>query len=181
MHVILWTKWSYESTNSDTFKCFDENLPNSSCHFPNHKPVFLQILHDSSVSWKVTPLYFFRSKVIYFARKGPIKVQIFETCECSDQNSPSSCHFLNNKSRFFQILHSSVSWDITSLYLFSWNFIYFQQKRLNKVQIWWNFTWALECLNICALMGSFFRHHIKFQLRKYRRVITHDIEEWCKI
>ena len=47
-----------------------------SCHFPNHKSVFLQILHDSSVSWKLTLLYFFRSKVLYFARKGPIKAQI---------------------------------------------------------------------------------------------------------
>ena len=59
MNFLLETKVSHESTNFDTFKCFDENLPNSSCHFPNHKSVFLQILHDSSVSWKITPLYFF--------------------------------------------------------------------------------------------------------------------------
>ena len=49
--------------------------------------------YDSSVSRKVTPLYFFGSKVIYFARKGPMKVQILETFKCSDQNSPNSCHF----------------------------------------------------------------------------------------
>ena len=42
----------------------DENLPKSSCHFPNRKEVFLQILHYSSVSWKITPQYFFRSKII---------------------------------------------------------------------------------------------------------------------
>ena len=81
--------------------------------------VFLQILHDSSLSWKVTPLYFFRSNVIYFVRRGRIKVQTFETFECSDQNSPTSCHFWNNKLIFLQILHrSSVSWGITSLYVF---------------------------------------------------------------
>ena len=50
MHFLLWTKGSHENTNFDTFKCSDENLPNSSCHFPNHKSVFLQILHDFSVS-----------------------------------------------------------------------------------------------------------------------------------
>ena len=50
MHFLLWTKGSHENTNFDTFKCSDENLPNSACHFPNHKSVFLQILHDSSVS-----------------------------------------------------------------------------------------------------------------------------------
>ena len=27
------------------------------CHFPNQMSVFRQILHDSSVSWKITPLY----------------------------------------------------------------------------------------------------------------------------
>ena len=63
----------------EIFECSGENLPNSSCHFPNHKSVFLQILHDSSVSWKITPLYFFRSKIIYFAWNGAIKVQILET------------------------------------------------------------------------------------------------------
>ena len=167
----------------EIFECSGENLPNSSCHFPNHKSVFLQILHDSSVSWKITPLHFFRSKVIYLARKGPIKVQILETFECLDQNSPNSCHFWNNKSVFLQILHqSSVSWDITPLYFFSLNFIYFQQKEPIKVQIRWNFTWAVEIiLKFCTLMSSFCKNHIEFQLKKYRRVISHDIEEWCKV
>ena len=77
MHFLLWTKGSHQRPNFDTFKCSGENLPNSSCLFPNHKSIFLQILHDSSVSWKITPRYFFRSNVIYFAQKGPMKVQIF--------------------------------------------------------------------------------------------------------
>ena len=179
MHFLLWTEGSRESTNFDTSKCSDQYLPNSSCHFPNYKSVFLQILHEASVSWKITPLYFFRSKVIYFVRKGPIKAQIFETFECLDENSPKCCHFWNNKSVFLQTLHHFwVSWDITPLYVFSWNFIYFQRKELIKVQI---ITWAVESLKFCSLMSSFCNNHIKFQLKKYRRVIFHDIEEWCKI
>ena len=63
------------------FECSGENLPKSSCHFPNHKEVFHQILHDSPVSWKITPQYLFRSKIFYFAQKGPIKMQILETFE----------------------------------------------------------------------------------------------------
>ena len=119
IHFLLWIKGFYESPYFETFKCSGENLPYSSCHFLNHKSVFLQILHHSSVSWKITPLYFFRSNVIYFARKGPVKVQILETFECSDQNSPNSCQFWNNKLVFVQILHqSSVSWGITPLYFF---------------------------------------------------------------
>ena len=163
MHFLLWTKGSHESTNLDTFKCFDENLLNSSCHFPNHKSVFLQTFHDSSVSWKITPQYFSRSNITYFARKRPIKVHISETFKCLDQNWPNCCHFWNNKSVFLQILyHSSVSWDITPLDVFSWNFIYFQQKDLIKVQIYWNFIWAVKSLKFCILMGSFCKNHIKF-------------------
>ena len=41
----------------DNFKCSGEYLPNSSCHFPNHKSVFLPIFHHSSVSWKITPTF----------------------------------------------------------------------------------------------------------------------------
>ena len=69
--------------------------------------------------------------------------------------------------------HSSV--------LFQLNLIYFQQKESVKLQIWWNFTWAVESLKICLLLGSCSPNHIKFQLKKYRRVISHDTEEWCKV
>ena len=34
----------------ETSKCSGETLPYTSCHFPNHKSIFLQILHHSSVS-----------------------------------------------------------------------------------------------------------------------------------
>ena len=93
IHFLLWTKGSHESHNFDTLECSGENSPNSLCHFPNHKSVFLQILYHSSVSSKITPLYFFRSNIKYFAQKEPIKVQIFETFECPSQNSPNSCQF----------------------------------------------------------------------------------------
>ena len=75
-----------------------------------------------------------------------------------------------NKSVFLEILHySPVSWDITPLYIFSWNFICFQQKEPIKVQIWWNLTWAVESLKFCTLMGSFCPNHIKFQLNKVQK------------
>ena len=73
---LLWTKGSHQSPNFDTFKCSGENLPNFSSLFSNHKSVFLQNFHNSSVSWKITPLYFCSSNNIYFY-KEPIKTQIF--------------------------------------------------------------------------------------------------------
>ena len=90
---------------------------------------------------------------------------------CSGQNSPNSCHFSNNESVFLQVLHySSLSWDITLLYFFSWNCKYVQQKEPIKVKIRWNFIWIVESPN-----------QIKFQLKKYQRVISHDNKEWCKV
>ena len=109
-------------------------------------------------------------------------MQICETFECSGQNSPNSCHFWNNKSVFLQILHhSSVSWDITPLYFFSWNFIYFQQKEPIKVQIWQNFTWAVGSLKFCTLMGSFCSNHVQFLLKKYRRVTQSLMKNWLAV
>ena len=68
----LWTKGSHQSPNFDTFKWSGENLPNFSILFLNHKSVFLQtFFFISSVSWKITPLYFCSS------HKEPIKTKIF--------------------------------------------------------------------------------------------------------
>ena len=72
--------------------------------------------------------------------------------------------------------------NIIPLYFFSWSFKYFQQKEPIKVQIWWNFIWAVKIfLKFCTLIGSFCKNHMKFQLKKYRRVISDDIEEWCNV
>ena len=90
VHFLLWIRGSHQSPNFETFECSGENFRNSLCHFSNSKSVFLQILHDSSVSWKITPLHFFRSNFIYFAQKEPTKGYIYQTSECSDQNSPKS-------------------------------------------------------------------------------------------
>ena len=35
--------------------------------------------------------------------------------------------------------------------------------------------------NIFTFMGSFWANYVFFELKKYRGVIFHDIEEWCKI
>ena len=43
--------------------------------FPKPEVSFY-LLFSVMKSWKITPLYFFRSNVIYFAQKEPIKVEI---------------------------------------------------------------------------------------------------------
>ena len=39
----------------------------------------------------------------------------------------------------------------------------------------------LEVSKMFTLIGSFWAKYILFELKKYRGVIFHDIEEWCKI
>ena len=74
----------------ETFEHSGQNLSNFLCKFLNDKSIPLEILHPSSVSWKITPLYFFSSNNIYFAQKEHIKMKICETFKCSGQNSSNS-------------------------------------------------------------------------------------------
>ena len=140
MHFVLWTKVSHESTNFDTFKCFDENLPNSSSHFPNHKSVFLQILHDSSLSWDTLLCNFLVQTLYTLHKRDQSKYNFF--LSFMKQN----IGFSSNFAPLFSIMRHS------SAVLFSWNFIYHQKKEPIKVQIWWNFTWAVQGLKFCTLM-----------------------------
>ena len=107
------------------------------CQLWNDKSIPLKILYSSSVSWRITPLYFFSSNNIFFAQKEPIKVKIFETFKCSGQNSSnSSCQFWNDKSIPLQILHhSSLSWQITPLWILSSYFFKFGLKDPIKIPI----------------------------------------------
>ena len=149
-HFLLWTKGSQKSSNFDTFECSGENLSNFSCHVPSNMSVFLQILHHSSMSWKVAPpLYLFSSKDIYFAQKKLINVKLSETFECSGQNlSNSLCQFWKDESIPLQILYpSSVSWKITLLNFFSSNNIYFAQKEPIKVNIFETFEYSGQNLS----------------------------------
>ena len=43
--------------------------------FQTTRSGFIQILHHCLVSWKITPLYFFSSNLIYLGQKEPIKVK----------------------------------------------------------------------------------------------------------
>ena len=95
IHFLLWIKEFHRSPNFETFECCGKHFPCSSCHFPNHTSVFLQIFYRSSVSWNIIPPYLFSLNTVYFVQKDPIKKNIFDTLEYSGQNSSnSSCQFL---------------------------------------------------------------------------------------
>ena len=65
--------------------------------------------------------------------------------------------------------HSSVSWEISLLYFFSWNFIWFLQKEPTTVQNFRLSTAQVKFHQICTLIGYFCWKYIKFQLKKVWR------------
>ena len=87
----------------ETFECSGEILSNSLCQFWNDESIPLQILYPSSVSWKITPLYFFSSNNIYTLLK----------------RSPLQWKFWRLMSAQVKICHISyVSFEMTSQFLF---------------------------------------------------------------
>ena len=126
----------------EIFECSGQHLSNSLCQFWNDKSIPFQILYPSSVSWKITPPYFFSSSNIFFAQREPIKVKNFETFECSGQHlSNSLCQFWNGKSIPLQILYTcSVSWKILPPYSFNSNNAHFAQKDYIKMKMFGTFN-----------------------------------------
>ena len=94
INFLLWTKELHQSPYFDALECSGKNFPSYSFPFLNHKYVFLQILHYSSVSWKITPLHFLAQTLYTLFSKNPFKAKIFEIFEYSGQNSSNFiCHF----------------------------------------------------------------------------------------
>ena len=129
----------------------------------------------------ITPLYFFRSNLTQFAQKEPIKVENLRILGAQTKFTKflsflkQQISFSSDPASLFSVMRHNYS------ILNSWEFIYFQQREPKKEQIWWQLSWAVESLKFCILMGFFCPNNIKFQLKKYRRVISHDTEEWCKV
>ena len=59
--------------------------------------------------------------------------------------------------------------------LFEWPLIYFQWKEAIKVQIGWNFTWAVGSLKFCTLVGSFCKSY-KVSTKKIQK--TYHSSHW---
>ena len=77
--------------------------------------------------------------------------------------------------------HSLMSYEISLLYIFNLNFTWFLQKKPTKVQNFRLSTAQVKFHQICTLIGFFCWKYIKFQLKRYRGVMSPDTEEWWKI
>ena len=114
---------------------------------PNFVSLFSFMKDKSSV-------LFFSSNNLYFAQKEPIKIKIFETFKCSGQNSSNSlCQLWNDKSVLLHCLHnSSLSWQITFLWILSSYFFKFGLKDPIKIPV-------LSALEQMSYSSCHFRNH----------------------
>ena len=160
----------------------------------------MKICQIPHVIFQITSQFFFKFCIVLHCHERYILStflgQTLHTLHERDQSKWKRLRYLSARIKIHQILvifettkwfffkfciTLDMSWDVTPVWFSSWNFIYFQQKEPIKVQIWWNFTWAVKSLKFWALMVSFCPDHIKFQLKKYTRVISNDTEERCKV
>ena len=181
IHVLLGTEGSHQSCNFDTFGCSAENLPNSSCHFTNHKSVFLWIIHHSSVSWKITPLYFFRPSINTLHKRNQSKCKFLRLLGARVKFTKFFSWLKQQISFFFKLcitLHCHETYFLCTflaemLYAFNkmspskykFGEILREQSKVWKFALWW----------------APYPNHVQFQLKKYKRVISDDSEEWFKV
>ena len=77
-----------------------------------------------------------------------------------------------------------MSWEISLLYFFSWNFIWFLQKVPTTVENFRHLTAQVKFHQICPLIDYFCWKYVKFQLKKiwrkyvswYQRVV-HNLKK----
>ena len=149
-------------------------MPNSISYFPNLKSVFLQILYHSSVSCKISPLYFFRSNVIYFAEKKPWKCKSLRLLG-AQVNIPQILVIVEFASLFSAMRHNTFLCTFFAKILYNFN-----KRSLSKYKFGEISCEESKVFNF-ALWWSFCPNDIKFQLKKYRTVIPFDKAEWCKV
>ena len=80
-NIYFAQKEPIRKTIFETFKCTGQNSSNSSCQLWNYKSVPLQILHNFSLSWQITPLWILSSYFFKFGLKHLIRIPISSALE----------------------------------------------------------------------------------------------------
>ena len=142
---MLWTKRAHKRLLCVLVKVH----PTAHVSFETTRSRFTQILHHFLVSWKISPLYFFSSKLCTLDKK---QFSDFWMVGWKFTKFLMSCLKLQNS---FSLHDSSVSWEITLLLSFSWKCTWFGQREPVIVQNFRLSTAHLKFEQICTWMGSF--------------------------
>ena len=111
--------------------------PISHAIFQTTKSGFIQILHYCLVSLKIKPLYFFCWNLIYFRQKQPIEVKFLDFRVVGLKFTKFLMSYLKVQVSFsITSHHSSVSQEITLLYFFLAETLYYcDERNPSKCQI----------------------------------------------
>ena len=109
---------------------------------------------------------------------------------------------MRNFTNFYQSTRKCQNWNFDKTHLskvenvwasnLPWSYVSWQWRMIQKLKRNWlvvlkltwtsqNLTRALEKSKKIFLIGSLWPKYILFELEKYRGVIFHDTEQWCKI
>ena len=80
-NITLSTKYAHQSTNFQTFECFNESWPNSSCLFWNHKVKVYSNFASLLSVMKYNSSVFFYFKPLYFGQKEPVELKFSDVWE----------------------------------------------------------------------------------------------------
>ena len=131
---MLWTKRTHKSTIFQTLHALMKVHPIPQAIFEIKRSGFIQILHLCPVSWKITPVYFFSSDLIYFGQIEPTEVKFYRLLsgwvkihQISHVLFETESQFFFKFSALFNVMggHSSVN--------FSWNIKSFWKKEPIKL------------------------------------------------
>ena len=143
----------------------------NSCYFPNHKSVFRQILYHSLVVWKIAPLYFFLDQTLRtFHARNQSKCKFFRLLSAQIKIDQICVSFETTNQFFFKCCVNLQCHETQLFGLVLAEILYTFNKR---IQSRYKFG-EIENLKFGTLMGSLRQNNIKFQLKKYRRVISHE-------
>ena len=131
---MLWTKRTHKSTIFQTLHALTKVHPIPQAIFEIKRSGFIQILHLCPVSWKITPVYFFSSDLIYFGQIEPIEVNFSDFWVVGWKFTKFLMSYLRPKVSFslnFSSLFNVMGGN--SSVKFSWNIKSFWKKEPIKL------------------------------------------------
>ena len=151
--------------------------------FETTRSGFIQILPHCLVSWKITPLYFCSSNLIYFGQKEPIEVKFSDFWVVGSKFIKFLISYLKPKASFSLTFASifSVMRRKSSVF-FHLNLYMLWRKASDQSAKFQTFDCLREISPYLYFNRlSFCWKYVKFQLKKYGGVKTYDTVEWCEI
>ena len=142
---MLWTKRARQCTIFRLLGALVKVYPILHAVFETTRSGFLQILHHCSVSWRITPLYFFSSNLIYFEQIGHWS-EIFRLLSGWVKIHQIPYVIFETTSFFLKTLHhSSMSWRYVFCTFVAKTLYYFYKRSPPQYKVsdvwllWWNF------------------------------------------